>query len=93
MSVIPHPLDQIYLPALLMLKSWLARRQTGQPRKKGELGSPVSKPVPPYAKNWMLKPDIRKIDISCTEVETDTEYDIIINDDDDVNSSTDESHI
>ena len=55
--------------------------------------SPVSKLVPPYAKNWMLKPGFRKKDLSCTEVETDTEYDIIHNDGDDVNSCTGESDV
>lgn len=29
------------------------------PRTKRIIGSPVSKPVPPYAKKWMIKPELR----------------------------------
>ena len=43
------------------LDSRLEKRslKTQHPRTKRTIGSPVSKTVPPYAKKWMIKPELR----------------------------------
>ena len=38
-----------------------------QPRKKRILGSPVSKPIPHKAKNWLLKPELRSSTVESGE--------------------------
>ena len=45
---------------ILKLDSRCDAAKNTQPRKKRVIGSPVKKPVPRKAKNWVLKPEFKK---------------------------------
>ena len=60
--VIHHHIGRRCFPSSLKsLKSRLKKRslKTQHPRTKRTIGSPVSKTVPPSAKKWMIKPELR----------------------------------
>ena len=40
-----------------------------QPRTKREIRSPLVKDIPPHAKNWMIKPQLRSKEDSENEIE------------------------
>ena len=44
---------------LTKLDSRFEKQHSQQPRTQRSIGSPVSKPVPRHAKNWMVKKDFR----------------------------------